>query len=124
MVMGKKFWIVCAAVVVSLYLFPKQDNFWAYLSVPYYLSICGLMVAIFLSIQSIHQTINYMILMQSAFQKTFVILFYVSILIILFLFFPVHSTIFFFLFAGYRLREWMEYKEILLNRKAQSNKDK
>lgn len=124
MVVGKTIWIVFVVTCVSIYLFPKQDNFWTYLSVSYYLSVCGLIVATFLSIQRIHQTINYMILMNSFSKKNFVLLFYVSILIILFLFFPTHTTIFFFLFASYRLREWTEYKEILSFRKAQSNKEK
>lgn len=122
--MGKTIWIVCVVTCVSLYLFPKQDNFWAYLSVPYYLSICGLIAVVFLSVQSIHQAINYMILMDSFSRKIFVLLFYVCILILLFLFLPVHTAIFFFLFAGYRLREWIGYKKILLFRKVQSNKEK
>jgi hypothetical protein len=115
---------VSIATCVSLFLFPQQDNFWAYVSVPYYLSVCGLMVALFFSIQNIHQLINYMILMKTYSKNAFLLLFYACILMILFLFFPTHTTIFFFLFVGCRWREWIEYKEILFLRKEQPNKEK
>ncbi|MCH5584307.1 hypothetical protein MK805_04900 [Shimazuella sp. AN120528] len=122
--MSKTIWIVSIATCAALYYFPNQDNFWAYISVPYYLSVCGLIVALFLSTQNIYQLINDMMLMNSTLQKTFVLLFYVCILAILFLFLPAHTTIFFFLFVMYQWREWSEYRGILLLRKEQLNKEK
>ncbi|WP_028775742.1 hypothetical protein [Shimazuella kribbensis] len=120
----KAIWIVGIATCFTLYHFPNQDNFWAYASVSYYLAVCSLLVAIFLSVQNVHQLINYMALMDCYKKKVFPLLFYTSILAILFLFLPVHTTIFFCLFACYRWREWSEYKGILFLQKEQSNKEK
>jgi hypothetical protein len=120
----KSIWVVGVATCFALYFFPNQDNFWAYVSVPYYLAVCSLFVAIWLSIQQGHQLINYMVIMDGYKQNILPLLFYASILMILFLFLPVHTTIFSCLFVCYRWREWSEYKGILFLQKEQSNKEK
>lgn len=120
----KRIWIVSITTAVALYCFPHQDNFWAYISLSYYLSVCGLIVALFLSVQHIYQVINYLMLVKTHSKNIFVCLFYAGVLLLLFLFLPTHTLVFFFLFAVYQGREWKKYKDIFLLPNEQPNKEK
>jgi cobalamin synthase len=116
--------IIVLATCISLYLFPKQDSFWAYLSVTYYVSVCGMLVALFLTLQHLRKWVNYISMTDFEAKNCFVVIFYASIPLLLFLFLPIHTVIFFFWFVCYQWREWKKHRNVILLEKKQPIKQK
>ena len=91
--------LICTATSSTLVFFPNRDDFWAYLSVPYYVSICSLLLSLFLTSQLLYNWIQYATFTGFQWKQGFMVLFFTSNLLLLFLFLPTHTTLFFFLFA-------------------------
>src|SRR4051794_30195562 len=106
--------LICITTILSLVFFPNQDDIWAYISVSYYVSICSLLLSLFLIVQQLYKWIQYFSF--TGFQSThwWMVLFFTGHVLLLFLFLPIHTTLFFFLFAFYQWREWKKHRGIIL----------
>ncbi len=112
--MGVSCMIALGAVVLSLYLFPKQDVFWAYLSVHYFVSLFCLVVCFYLSTKKLRQLVSYVIEVPKIKKILFLwILLYLVILIILCCTLPIHSMFLIMLFGLYQWRVWKEKRREL-----------
>lgn len=121
----KSFMITILAVFLSLYCFPHQDGFWAYLSIPYVFSVFNLAGALYFSTKYLRTSMSYLVELSACTLKTTIlILFYTSVPVILYLFLPKHTVIIFFLFCLYQWRVFKEKRGIYLTEKGMSKTEK
>jgi hypothetical protein len=95
------------ATMFALYFFPKQDGFWAYVSMTYLLSFINLIIALYLSTKNLRRLISYLLELPILPKRIIIfILFYTVIPIILCLIHPYHTGIIFFVFSLHQYRVW------------------
>jgi hypothetical protein len=116
--------LICVTTSLALVFFPNQDNFWAYVSVSYYVSICSLIVSLYLLIQQLYKGIHYIHFTGFQWKQCWMLLFFTSNGLLLFLFLPTHTMLFFFLFAFSQWREWLKQRSEILLEKKQPIKEK
>jgi hypothetical protein len=112
--MAKKWLVIVVfATCVSLYYFPKQDTFWAFMSISSYVAVCSALIALFISCRALQRIFTYWLQTRRLPKESVMAVFYAVILVILILFLPMFSSLFLCTFILYRWWQFFQQRQVL-----------